>query len=192
MINSVPSSTLESFKVEARQLLTEAIANNQQQQTSGGNVVDVLTLGNQPVDAGTYTAAAAGADSAGDILTNAYKQLREMFANTLHEQGIATKVATGNGEIDLETLTPEDAQALIADDGYFGVDNTAKRIFDFATGLAGDDPSRVSAIIDGIKDGFADAEQAWGGALPDISYATRDSLQEMLKEWSGQDIDLAG
>ena len=178
MIENVGTTSLDSFKVEARKLLQNAINQNQSNDKTINGAQDKVTLGSQPINTGTY--AANVGNSAETLLSNAYTQLRDMFANTLHEQGIATTIATDNGEINLETLTPDDAQTLISDDGYFGVDNTAQRIFDFATGLAGDDPSRLEAIMDGIKDGFSQAEQAWGGALPDISYATRDALQGLL------------
>ncbi len=186
MIASVNTPNLESFKVEARNLLEKALQQNNTEPSTQSHQQDSVSLGNQPIDPGTYSAALEDAS-----IGSNFTLLRDLFATTMKEQGIATLVATDNGEINLETLTPQEATELVSDDGYFGVDNTAQRIFDFATGLAGNDPSRLDAIISGIEDGFAQAEQAWGGTLPEISYATKDAVQGMLEDWSGQKIEFA-
>lgn len=180
MIESINTSTLDSFKAEARQLLEAAVQKRQMQQEQGTQkgIEDTVSLGNKPVDTGTYSATVSDAD-----LGTTFTMLRDLFATTLQEQGIALEVSTENSTIDLQTLTPEQAQDLVAEDGYFGVENTAQRIFDFAVGLAGNDPSRVDAIRAGIEDGFAQAEKAWGGTLPDISYETRDTLMTKLDDW---------
>lgn len=185
MIEGIGSSSLESFKVEARRLLENSDQQQQQTQTiDNEKLQDRVSLGNQPIDAGTYSAAVSDAD-----LGTTFTMLRDLFAATLKEQGVATMVATDSGNVNLESLTPDEATQLVADDGYFGVENTAQRIFDFATGLAGNDPTRLDAIMSGINDGFAQAEQAWGGTLPEISYQTQDALGTMLEEWSGQEIE---
>lgn len=114
-----------------------------------------------------------------------YDLLRGLVLNIFKEQGIDYKIATGDAEIDLNTLTPEDAQDLIADDGYFGVDKTSQRIFDLAVGIAGDDPSRIDAIREGVDKGFQEALDAFGGWLPDISYDTYDAVLKKLDDWAG-------
>jgi hypothetical protein len=114
-----------------------------------------------------------------------YDLLRGLVLNIFKEQGIDFKIATGDAEIDLSTLTPEDAQDLIADDGYFGVDKTSQRIFDLAVGIAGGDPGRVDAIREGVDKGFQEALGAFGGWLPDISYDTYDAVMKKLDDWAG-------
>ncbi len=109
--------------------------------------------------------------------------LRDLVARTLQEQGVASRIATESGDIDLERLTPEEAQTLIAEGGYFGVEKTSDRIVQFAIGIAGNDPTRIDAIRKGIEDGFSQAEKAWGGELPEISYQTRDAAMEKLDRW---------
>ena len=183
MIDTVGTSSLDNFKTEARRLLENVVNKNQTQPVSAETPTDRVTLGNQPIDAGTYAAAVTDAD-----LGTTFTMLRDLFATTLKEQGVATLVATGDGEINLETLSPEEATQLISDDGYFGVKNTAQRIFDFAVGLSANDPTRLDAIVAGIADGFAQAEEAWGGTLPEISYATKDAVISMLQDWSGQEV----
>lgn len=113
-----------------------------------------------------------------------YGILKSMVANLLKEQGIDTKILLeDNTEIDIVTLTPDEAKALVADDGYFSVEQTSERIFQFAVGIAGGDPSRIDAIKEGVDQGFQEALDAFGGELPDISYDTYDAVMEKLDAW---------
>jgi len=93
------------------------------------------------------------------------------------------KIAIGGSEIDLAAVTPKEAQELVSEDGYFGVEQTSERIVQFAVGIAGGDPSRIDAIKEGIDKGFAEAKKAFGDWLPDISYDTYDAVMTKLDEW---------
>ena len=84
----------------------------------------------------------------------------------------------------LAPSTPAEAEALVGADGYFGVEQTAERIFQFAVGVAGNDPARLDAIKAGIDRGFAEAKEALGDWLPGISYATYDAVLAKLDEWA--------
>jgi len=112
-----------------------------------------------------------------------YGMLRSLVANLLNEQGINTKITVGDSEIDIAAVTPEEAQDLVSEDGYFGVEQTSERIFQFAVGIAGGDPSRIDAIKEGIDKGFAEAKKAFGDWLPDISYDTYDAVMQKLDDW---------
>jgi hypothetical protein len=111
--------------------------------------------------------------------------LRGLVLNIFKEQGLDYKIATDDAELDISTITPEEAQELIADDGYFGVKRTSKRIFNFAVGMAGGDPGRIDAIRQGVEDGFQEALDAFGGWLPDISYDTYDTVMKKIDDWAG-------
>ncbi len=110
--------------------------------------------------------------------------LRGLVLNMFKEQGIDYKIATDTSEVDISALTPEKAQELIADDGYFGVEKTSERIFKFAVGVAGGDPARIDAIREGVQNGFQAALDAFGGNLPDISYDTYDTVMKKLDDWA--------
>ncbi len=118
-----------------------------------------------------------------------YGLLRELVTNLLREQGLTTLVVDGETEIDLPALTPEEASELVADDGYFGVEQTSERIFQFAVGIAGGDPARIDAIKEGIDRGFQEALEAFNGYLPDISYETYDAVMEKLDNWVAESQD---
>lgn len=112
-----------------------------------------------------------------------FGMLRNLVISLLQEQGINTKIAIGGSEIDLAAVTPEEAQELVSEDGYFGVEQTSERIFQFAVGIAGGDPSRIDAIKEGIDQGFAEAKKAFGDWLPDISYDTYNAVMQRLDKW---------
>jgi len=113
-----------------------------------------------------------------------YGMLRNLVTNLLKEQGINTKIAAGDSEIDLAAITPDEAQELVSDDGYFGVEQTSDRIFQLAVGIAGGDLSRIDAIKEGIDKGFAEAKKAFGDWLPEISYQTYDAVMKKLDDWA--------
>ncbi len=126
-----------------------------------------------------------------DIAESGYDKLRAWVANLLQEQGINTKIATGDGEIDISEIDPQQAQDLISEDGYFGVKQTSERIFQLAIGIAGGDTSRIDAIKEGIDKGFAEAKKAFGDWLPDISYNTYDTVMEKLDNWVAENTAVA-
>lgn len=131
----------------------------------------------------TYNRSMSLENKAGD----GFDLLRGLVLNIFKEQGIDYKIATDDTEIDLSTVTPEEAQELIADDGYFGVEKTSERIFNFAVGMAGGDPAKIDAIRQGVEKGFQEALGAFGGSLPDISYETFDTVMQKLDDWAGVD-----
>ncbi|MGB3212408.1 MAG: hypothetical protein WBB19_17025 [Desulforhopalus sp.] len=116
-----------------------------------------------------------------------YDLLRGLVLNIFKEQGVDSTITTDNSAIDLSTVTSEEAQELIADDGYFGVEKTSERIFNFAVGMAGGDPAIIDAIREGVENGFKEALDAFGGWLPDISYDTFDTVMNKLDDWAGVD-----
>lgn len=113
-----------------------------------------------------------------------YELLRQLVIKTLMDQGVATGIEVEGGTIDLETLTPEEAQALIAEDGYFGVEQTSQRIVDFAINAFGGDPAKLQQMKDSIDKGFSAAQEAFGGALPEISQQTYTAIMDKLDQFA--------
>ena len=79
-------------------------------------------------------------------------------------------------------LSQEEAKELVSEDGFFGVDQTSKRIADFVIKGANGEESLLRAGLDGIMQGFSEAEELWGGKLPDISYETIDKAKELIQQ----------
>ena len=89
------------------------------------------------------------------------------------------------------TATPDQiarAQKDIADDGYWGVEQTSDRIVKYATALAGGDPDQLDTLIEAFEKGYKAAAKTWGGELPSLAQRTREAVLDKfdkLKEEYG-------
>lgn len=82
------------------------------------------------------------------------------------------------GNFTVDPATKAQAQADIAEDGYWGVKQTSSRILDFATALTGGDPDKIEEMRAAFEKGYKQAEKTWGGKLPDISRQTYDAVMK--------------
>jgi len=90
------------------------------------------------------------------------------------------------GNFTVDPATRAQAQADIAEDGYWGVNATSDRIVDFAVALAGDDPDKLEEMRSAFLQGFNKAKETWGGELPDISQRTYDAVMEKFDKLTGK------
>lgn len=89
---------------------------------------------------------------------------------------------------DPETI--EQAKKDIADDGYWGVEQTSDRMVEMAKALSGGDPTQADKMISAVKKGLDQATKAWGEDLPEISGKTVDATIKKLEAWrDGLDND---
>ena len=124
-------------------------------------------------------------------------QLRSLVEKIMLGQGNAIGTAddiwsflrTGNFTVDAETKAQ--AQADIAEDGYWGVNQTSDRIVDFAKALCGGDPDKIEEMREAFKKGFKQAEETWGGELPEISQKTYDAVLEKFDAWATETAETA-
>ena len=116
-------------------------------------------------------------------------QLRSLVEKMMTKQGVAIGTADSmwsflaKGNFTVDEATRAQAQADIADDGYWGVDQTSDRILDFAKALSGNDPEKADLLLDAFKKGFKEATKSWGQDLPDISQRTYDAVVEKFNKW---------
>jgi hypothetical protein len=123
-------------------------------------------------------------------------QLRSLVEKMMTKQGTAIGTADSmwsflakgkftdeNGNSLVSAADVAQAQADIAEDGYWGVDQTSDRILDFAKALSGDDPDKADALLEAFKKGFEQATKSWGDTLPDISQRTYDAVVEKFNNW---------
>lgn len=116
-------------------------------------------------------------------------QLRSLVEKMMTKQGVAIGTADSmwsflaKGDFTVDEATRAQAQADIADDGYWGVDQTSDRILDFAKALSGNDPEKADLLLDAFKKGFKEATKSWGQDLPDISQRTYDAVVEKFNKW---------
>lgn len=108
------------------------------------------------------------------------QQLQSIVEQLMTKQGKTYNKANGlkglYESLTVDAATKAQAQKDIADDGYWGVDQTSSRIFDFAMALSGGDPDKMEKMRDAFLKGYKQAEKAWGDALPDISKRTYDAV----------------
>lgn len=111
-------------------------------------------------------------------------QLRSLVEQMISKQGSAYGAANdiwkflASGKYTVDAATKAQAQADIAEDGYWGVNQTSDRIIDFATALTGGDPDKIEEMRSAFEKGFKKATGAWGKDLPDISQRTYDAVME--------------
>ncbi|MFT5698008.1 MAG: hypothetical protein ACI8ZB_000862 [Desulforhopalus sp.] len=185
MIDNTGNSTSAKNIIIKTPQPAEKAGNSAQQNSSalGGkeSTKDQVNISYSSESISTYQYDMSLEQTAGDGLD----LLRGLVLNIFKEQGLEYKIETSENQVDLETISPEEATELVADDGYFGVEKTAERIFNFAIGVAGGDLGRIDAIKEGVSNGFQEALEAFGGELPQISYDTLDAVMNKLDEWAG-------
>lgn len=116
-------------------------------------------------------------------------QLRSIVEQMMTKQGIAIGTADdmwsflAKGDFTVSADVKAQAQADIAEDGYWGVNQTSDRIVDFAKALAGGDAEKADEMLEAFKKGFKQATKTWGSELPDISQKTYDAVIEKFDQW---------
>lgn len=127
----------------------------------------------------------ADADARTAQLRSLVEQLMGKQANTY---GKATDMwqFLKSGNYTVDAATKAQAQADIAEDGYWGVNQTSDRIISFATALTGGDPDKIEEMRAAFQKGYAQAEKTWGGKLPEISQKTYDAVMKKFDELAAQ------
>lgn len=110
-------------------------------------------------------------------LRSLVEQLISKQANTHGEANDIWKFLA-SGDFTVDAATKEQAQKDIAEDGYWGVEQTSQRIVDYATALTGGDPDKIEEMREAFKQGYKQAEETWGKSLPEISKKTYDAVME--------------
>lgn len=117
-------------------------------------------------------------------------QLKSLVERMLLKQGkvynsfedMLQKLAKGEIEVDPEVA--EQAKKNIAEDGYWGVEQTSERLVSFAKALTGDDPTKADLMIEAVKKGYEQAGKAYDtDSLPDICRKTLEATIEKLTSW---------
>lgn len=77
-------------------------------------------------------------------------------------------------------LSQEEASELVSEEGFFGITQTSQRVADFVFGFSGDDLEKLETGREGIVKGFEEAQEMWGGELPEISHQTQARTLELI------------
>ena len=113
-----------------------------------------------------------------DIVNRSLSEQNTAFGKSMNfSQLFATgRIRATAGEI-------AQARADVATDGYFGVNQTSARLFDFASALAGDDEGQMRRMQAAMQRGFNQAARAWGGSLPSISHDTLSAANKLFEDY---------
>lgn len=120
------------------------------------------------------------------------QQLRSLVEQMMSKQATTYGNATDiwsflrSGNYTVDPATKAQAQADIAEDGYWGVNQTSDRIIQFATALTGGDPDKIEEMRAAFQKGYKQAEKTWGGSLPEISQRTYDAVMEKFDKLAAE------
>ncbi|MDR0948358.1 MAG: hypothetical protein LBM69_02420 [Lachnospiraceae bacterium] len=193
-VNGITSNQAPAVEAYAKGKEKESpAANASTTQSSVAESAAVYEPSNKSVDTKTIAANPTLVKKMKADLNSKNEQLRGIVEKMMSQQanayGQANDIwkflASGNYTVDAKTKLQ--AQQDIAEDGYWGVEQTSDRIVDFAKALAGDDPEKLEEMKNAFLKGFKQATKAWGSDLPDISQRTYDAVMKKFDELTGSE-----
>ena len=145
----------------------------------------------------TYTDASSNAAIVAQMKADAqnrYQQLQDLVQKTIAGQGNALASSNdiwsylASGKLkNVDQAAVEQAQKDIAEDGYWGADQTSDRILSFAQALSGGDSSKADKLLDAFKKGYDEATKTWGKSLPSLCSDTYDMVEEKFNKWKNNE-----
>ena len=111
--------------------------------------------------------------------------VQQLFNKQANSYGQSTDMwqFLASGKFTVDAATKSQAQADIAEDGYYGVKKTSERMFEFAMALSGGDVDKMKELQSAVEKGYKQAEKTWGGKLPDISKQTLDATNQLFEDY---------
>ena len=117
-------------------------------------------------------------------------------ANSTNSISIDISLSGSNkteGAYKLSEAERAQAEELISEDGFFGVNQTTARIMDFAKALVGESASgdRIELMRTAVQKGFDEVARLFGGfnSFPDVTKQTYESIMKAFDEWLGINLD---
>lgn len=122
-------------------------------------------------------------DSMNSLVQKLLGKQAEKFdlANYTEESNLAEKFREAAKNVDQETI--DEAKASIAEDGYWGVNQTSDRLVSMAIALSGGDTEKADEMMSAIEKGYEQATKAWGEELPEICKDTLEATREKMESW---------
>ena len=121
------------------------------------------------------------------------KKFLDLVTQTISGQGQKISIADGNmddiwkklakGDFKISEAAKKQAKEEISEKGYWGVEQTSKRLFDYASALAGDDVDKMKAMQAAMENGYKEATKAWGKELPEISKKTLAAANKLFDDF---------
>ncbi|MDD7403824.1 MAG: hypothetical protein SO170_06265 [Butyribacter sp.] len=119
------------------------------------------------------------------------QSMQSLVEKLLNKQKGTFDLASSTGLADTfrqasKLASPEDiaqAQKDVADDGYWGVEQTSDRLVSMAIALSGGDTEKADELKEAITKGFKQATSAWGEELPKLCQDTYDAAMKKMDDW---------
>ena len=94
------------------------------------------------------------------------------------------KIDWNNADVEITDEMRAEAAEMVAEGGYFSVENTAARILDFEVALTGGDPSKIDTMRGAVQKAFDQTERIFGKELPEITMKTHEAVMNGFNEWA--------
>lgn len=203
------SDQLQRYATQSKQLTNKKEVSDNKAAESGGVIKDKVELSNEALAAMANEKSdqkepasrtetiikmsdAERAELVAKLKEEQEKNMSKMFdfvRDTLAAQGTTFAQTDdmwkfiASGEYTVDEATKTEAQAAIAEDGFYGVKQTSERIFEFALALTGGDEKQMKKMEEAIAEGFKAAEEAWGGKLPSITEETNAAIKQKFEDY---------
>lgn len=174
------SVTLSSSDAAVYSKSEEAKVNEEAEKKNQEKTATELKAKDTRVDPKTIERLKAEADERNAQLKGLVEKMLLKQAGTVsNSEGLANIYR----RLEVDDETRAQAQKDIEEDGYWGVEQTSDRIVDFAKALAGTSYKLAEEMLEAVKEGFKQAEKAWGEELPELSKKTMDATFDKLNKW---------
>lgn len=193
-VNSVNNVSSAAYAASTQSSATKAAESTNTSKNTSSSEGAVYEKGST-----TKTSSSNGIYSKSDIVARMKRdtetrtaQLRSLVEKMMTSQGSKIGQADdmwrflAKGNFTVSADVKAQAQADIAEDGYWGVKQTSDRIVEFAKALTGGDSSKAEEMRAAFEKGFKAATGAWGSKLPSISQQTYDAVMEKFDDWAGK------
>ena len=128
-----------------------------------------------------------------DEVAEREKKFLNLVVQTISGQGQKIAIADNNldevwkkiakGNFTVSEAAKKQAKEEISAKGYWGVEQTSKRMFDYASALAGDDVNKMKDMHAAMEKGYKEATKAWGRELPEISKKTLAAANKLFENY---------
>lgn len=190
-VNGINNETITADSLYTKN--TSATTKTTAETTSAVETTGVVYEASSKAEAASSTIYTPNTDLVNKLKADAEQRtakFRQMVESMLLSQNKAFQSADdmwkilASGNFTVDKATAEAAQAEIADDGYWGVEQTSDRILSFAEALTGGDPDKMEEMRDAFIKGYKQATGAWGKELPDLCSRTYDAVMEKFDHYS--------
>jgi hypothetical protein len=130
-----------------------------------------------------FSVVSTNANGVTDVRTG---NLQSLVTGMFGQQANVANAANGQLSLIIDQATQDKAKAAIAEDGYWGAEQTAGRLLDFAKALSGGDASNIEELREGVQKGYEAVANMFGGKLPQVTADTYDRVMAGFDSWANE------